>query len=73
MISEQAQINTATEVVIYLKNGTRKYGMLIEKGIQDAYHFISNTDYYLFEKTNNENYIEVVPANLISTIDTDLK
>ncbi|HLC84111.1 MAG TPA: hypothetical protein VJI69_09790 [Bacteroidia bacterium] len=62
-----------TEAVIYLKDGKRKHGMLIEEMINDAYQFISNTNYSLYKKDKNLNYIEKVPCSLIDTIDTSLK
>ena len=65
--------NNYTEAVIYLKNGKRKHGMLLDKIVNDAYHFISNHNYNLFKKDSNQNYIEIVPSNLIETIDTSLK
>ena len=64
---------TITEAVIYLKDGKRKHGMLIEEMINDAYQFISNTNYSLFKKDNNLNHIEKVDSSLIETIDTSLK
>jgi hypothetical protein len=73
MITEQLINNTAIEVVIYLKNGKRKYGMILENSISDVYHFISNADYKLFSKTKNEAYVEIVPETLIETIDTSQK
>lgn len=62
-----------TEAVIYLKDGKQKHGMLIEEMINDAYQFISNTNYSLFKKGNNKAYIERVDLSLIETIDTSLK
>lgn len=67
-----AQI-TITEAVIYLKDGKRKHGMLVEEMINDAYQFISNNNYSLFKKDNNQAYIETVHQSLIDTIDTNLK
>ena len=65
---------TIQEAVIHLKSGRRKYGMLfIEQEIKDIYHFISNTNYFQFNKTGDRSYIEIVPGILIETIDTDLK
>lgn len=64
---------TITEAVIYLKDGKRKHGMLIEEMINDAYQFISNTNYSLFKKDNNLKHIEKVPSSLIETIDASLK
>ncbi len=65
--------NNHTEVVIYLKNGNRKYGVLINNMVNDAYHFISNNNYNLFKKDKNQSHIEIVPRILIETIDTSLK
>ena len=62
-----------TEAVIYLKDGKRKHGMLVEEMINDAYQFISNNNYSLFKKDNNQTYIETVHQSLIETIDTSLK
>lgn len=65
--------NDHKEAVIYLKNGKRKYGMLMGNIVNDTYKFISNNNYTLFKKNFNNNYIEIVPNNLIETIDTNLK
>lgn len=65
--------NNFTEAVIYLKNGKRKHGMLLDNLVNDAYQFISNNNYSLFKKDSNQNYIEIVPSDLIDTIDTSLK
>jgi hypothetical protein len=51
------------EAVIYLKDGKRKYGMLIDNGVQENYHFIPN----------NCDHMELVPAVTIDAIDTHLK
>lgn len=66
---------TATEAVIYLKNGERKYGILfIENFIKEnVYRFISNTNLNLFRATNNPEYIENVDRLAIESIDVDLK
>ena len=53
----------ALEAVIYLKDGKRKYGMLIDNGSNDNYHFIAN----------NCEQMEIVPAVIIDAIDTHLK
>ncbi len=73
MIQETNSQMTITEAVIYLKDGKRKHGMLIEEMINDAYQFISNNNYSLFKKNNNQVYIERVHQSLIDTIDTSLK
>ncbi|MES2593022.1 MAG: hypothetical protein V4608_14160 [Bacteroidota bacterium] len=67
--------NQAVDAIIYLKNGTRKYGMLINNSLKitDTFHFISNTNFHLFQKSNNPELIEILQGNSISAIDTDLK
>ena len=60
--------NTTTEVVIHLKDGKRKYGKLIDNTANDAYRFISNNNFNLFQETNNPEYIEIVPGVLIEAI-----
>lgn len=64
---------TITEAVIYLKDGKRKHGMLMEEMMNDAFQFISNNNYSLFKKDNNQAYIETVHQSLVETIDTSLK
>jgi hypothetical protein len=51
------------EAVIYLKDGKRKYGILIDNGSQENYHFVPN----------NCEQAEIVPAVLIDAIDMHLK
>lgn len=70
MIAEKVANDTTIEAVIYLKNGNRKYGMILENSINDDYQFISNTNYKLFSKTNNQDFIEFVPEIAIEKIDT---
>ena len=74
MIHTHASNSTTTEAVIYLKNGKRKYGMLIEESPNtDAYQFISNDNIPYFNETNSIEYIEIVPGSQIEAIETDLK
>ncbi len=70
---ERSKNDGIIEAVIYLKNGKRKYGMIIENMVNDAYQFISNNNYNLFKQEYNKCYIEMVPSALIETIDTNLK
>ena len=64
--------NTAKDVVIYLKDGQRKYGILVDDNHQrESYHFISN--FNLFSKPVNLDFLEIIPKGLIEAIDTDLK
>ena len=65
----QMNKNNAIEAAIYLKDGNRKYGIILENTIQNVFHFISNSNYKKFKNTKNEDYLEVVPVNLIETID----
>jgi hypothetical protein len=65
--------NPLSEAVIYLKDGKRKYGMLMDTPGKDDFYFISNSDLNSFQKTKNEKYIETVPTKLIEAIDMDLK
>jgi len=73
MIITQNITENIREAVIYLKNGQRKYGMLIDNERKDAFYFISNSDLNIFRKTNSEKYIEIVSENSIEAIDIDLK
>jgi hypothetical protein len=67
--------NPAIDAIIYLKNGTRKHGVLVDNSLRrkDAFHFISNTNFNIFQQTNNPEFIEIVNSNLIASIDTNLK
>lgn len=66
--------NTATEAVIYLKNGRRKYGILVdETPAANNYQFISNDNIAHFIETQSIEYIEIVPGAMIEAIETDLK
>ncbi len=66
--------NTATEAVIYLKNGKRKYGILVdETPSTNNYQFISNDNISHFIETQSIEYIEIVPGTSIEAIETDLK
>lgn len=58
MINED---HTATEAVIYLKDGKTKYGILMERKIDQVkkiYRFISNDNLYMFNNTNNPNTLK---------------
>jgi hypothetical protein len=75
MNTHYLQNNPAVEAIVYLKNGTRKYGMLVDNSLRrtDAFHFICNTKFSLFRETNNPEYIEVLSGMQIASIETDLK
>ena len=67
--------NPAVEAVIHFKNGTRKYGMLVDNSLirKDAFHFICNSKFEQFKETNNPEFIEVLPGKAIASIETHLK
>jgi len=66
--------NTATEAVIYMKDGKRKYGILVdEMPSTDSFQFVSNNNISHFIETQSIEYIEIVPESLIEAIETDLK
>ena len=73
MIQEINAQMSITEAVIYLKDGKRKHGMLIEEMANDTYQFISNNNYSLFKNDNDLNHIEKLHCSLIDAIDTNLK
>jgi hypothetical protein len=65
-----------TEAIIFLKNGKRKYGILLGQEFKmkkDVFHFVPNTCFNLFSKTRNAEYIEEMPEALIEAIEIDLK
>ena len=61
------------DAVIYLKDGKRKYGMLIDTPAKDAYYFISNADLYVFLQTKSGKYIEMLSPTQVEAIEMDLK
>jgi hypothetical protein len=65
--------NTSTEAVIYLKDGKRKYGVLIENELEYMYQFISNDKLNTFHETNNRDCIEFLSTAVIEAIDINLK
>ncbi len=63
-----------TQAIIYLKNGKRIYGVLIDTPLKyDDFQFIYNYNIGLFKETNNSSFIEAIPRNSIESIDTNLK
>jgi len=67
-------ISGTTDAVIHLKNGKRKYGLLMdEKRSTDDYFFIPNESIAFFTETCSNEYVEIVPGILIEAIETDLK
>ncbi|MES2285594.1 MAG: hypothetical protein V4547_07890 [Bacteroidota bacterium] len=75
MMTNYLKNNPAIEAVIYLKDGKRKHGVLVDNslGRNDAFHFICNTNFNSFQETNSPEFIEIVAGKLIASIDTHLK
>ncbi|MDQ3047744.1 MAG: hypothetical protein M3R27_09370 [Bacteroidota bacterium] len=66
--------HTAIDAVIYLKNGKRKYGVLIDQTeTNENYQFISNYHLGMFRETNNPGFIELLSGASIEAIDINLK
>lgn len=58
----------ATQAIITLKNGARKYGMIINSIQSQQIQFVAGTDDIL-----NTTQIEHIPMDMIVSIDTCLK
>jgi hypothetical protein len=66
--------SNVTAAVIYLKDGKRKYGILMDGQCSgNNYQFISNDNILNFNNTLSNEYVEIVPTVLIESIDIDLK
>lgn len=64
----------ATDAVIHLKNGKRKYGLLMNEHPEtNDYRFIPSESIAYFTETLSNEYVEIVPGVLIEAIETDLK
>lgn len=62
------------QAVIYMKNGGRKYGMLIDSPLNDdCYQFISNDNIAVFQETYSARYIELIASSQVEAIDKNLK
>jgi hypothetical protein len=64
---------TSTEAVIYLKDGKRKYGVLIDNEQEYMYQFVSNDKINAFYESNNMDCIELLSRSMIEAIDINLK
>jgi hypothetical protein len=65
---------TAIDAVIHLKDGKRKYGLLMnENPATDDFLFVPNNSIPYFSESLSPEYIEIVPGILIEAIETDLK
>jgi hypothetical protein len=63
-----------TEAVIYLKNGKKKFGILVDENpFNENFHFIQNNNILHFNESQNTDYIEIIPGALIEAIETDLR
>jgi hypothetical protein len=65
--------HTSTEAVIYLKDGKRKYGVLIDNELEYTYQFVSNDKLNAYNETNNRDCIEFLSTAMIEAIDINLK
>jgi hypothetical protein len=66
--------SSITEAIVYLKNGKRKYGMLIDSPVKEEYYqFISNDNLAVYQETYSANLIEFLPHNSVEAIDKNLK
>jgi hypothetical protein len=72
MIMTYANLKT-TDAVIHLKNGKKKFGLLMDEIPDQNFHFISHNNFLYFNETQNEDYIEIIPGVLIEAIETDLR
>ncbi len=71
MISNTA---TCTNAIIYLKNGKRKYGLLMtHTAFLSSYPFIPNEKINSFFTANDTSCIEHLSSASIEAIDIDLK
>jgi len=74
MTIETILSSSITEVIVYLKNGKRKYGVLIDSPVKEEYYeFISNDNISVFQETYNQKLIEKLPLNTVEAIDQNLK
>jgi hypothetical protein len=63
-----------TEAIIYLKNGKKKFGWLVdETPFAENFHFISHSNIPGFNESYSNDYVEVIPGCQIEAIETDLR
>ena len=60
------------DVVIHLKNGKKKFGVMIDRIQENSCHFVPWDTLPYFNEGNSE-YLEIIPAVLIESIETDLR
>jgi hypothetical protein len=63
----------ATQAMIILKNGSRKYGFILNNGDSGRIQFISGAENMSEENMNSSSLIEHIPVEHIASIDTYLK
>lgn len=63
----------ATQAIIVLKNGTRKYGFILNNDHSEDIEFIPGTDQALGEPGSYTSLVERIPVDHIVSIDTFLK
>lgn len=62
------------EAIIILKNGQKKYGMLVDEQVSTGnFQFVSNDNAFNYNKKYNMELVEMIPAITIESIETDLK
>jgi hypothetical protein len=74
MTTKNNDIRSASiDAVIYMKNGEKKYGVLVERPSEGICQFISNVALELYERTSNDICIEKLSCSGIEAIDLDPK
>jgi len=63
----------ATQAIIVMKNGARKYGFILDHHDTSRIRFIAGTDNTLSQELSNSGLIEHIPVEQIVSIDTYLK
>lgn len=73
-------MGTMNEVLIVLKSGLRKYGLLVnysdateEKEKTTVYHFVSSDKIRAYKTTGDKKLIDAIADNSIAYIDTNLR
>jgi hypothetical protein len=61
------------QAMIFLKNGSRKYGFILNQDNAEQIHFIAGTETMWNDSVNAAGMIERIPLEHIASIDTYLK
>ena len=59
--------------IIYLKNGNRKYGVLIDRTFEGNFMFVSNQNYSKYLEKADSTLLEEVKGFSVEAIDLDPK